>query len=226
MTKTALIIFAREPREGVVKTRLGPDLPASTVLALYKAFIRDVAAEALKASAHARFIFYDAGEEPVVFLEEFKEHFKLKRQEGVTLGERMHHTFRHCRKQGFNRMIIIGTDCVTISAKDINEAFGELEGHDCVLGPSLDGGYYLIGLQEPEEELFTGIEWGTSKVLAQTIQKTGDLRKITFLLREEMDVDTPGDLRELSRRVEGTDIAPCTQEATRLLPARNHPAGG
>ncbi len=124
----------------------------------------------------------------------------------------MHRAFTYCHKKHFDRIVIIGTDCLTITVKDIEQAFKKLGAYDCVLGPSKDGGYYLIGLKGPNARLFTGIKWGTSSVLEQTVRKAGRLKKKTFLLREKEDIDTVSDLKRLSKRIKDTNIAPHTQK--------------
>ncbi len=213
--KTALIIFAREPKEGKVKLRLCKDLPRPTVVRLYKAFTKDTLAAALKAKCDQCFIYYAGTGSSIPFLRLFEQRFRLKRQMGKDLGERMLRAFTHCSKQHFEKIVIIGTDCPELAAGDIEEAFRKLDAHDCVLGPAKDGGYYLIGLKVPDARIFKGISWGTSSVLEQTIRKVGQARKITFLLREREDIDILADLKRLARRIKNTDTAVHTQKVLR-----------
>jgi len=215
--KMALIVFAREPKEGKVKTRLCKDLPPPTVTQIYKAFVRDVLSIALKTHCDERFIYYVGTGFSIPFLRRAGKGFLLKRQMGKDLGRRMYKAFAHCQKQRFERIVIIGTDCVTLMTRDIERAFQKLEAHDCVLGPSKDGGYYLIGLKAPHRKIFSGVKWSTSLVLEQTLHRARQLNKKVFLLRSREDVDTVADLRKLSRRISGSGIAGHTQKVLKKL---------
>jgi glycosyltransferase A (GT-A) superfamily protein (DUF2064 family) len=86
--------------------------------------------------------------------------------------------------------IIIGTDCLSFRRQDICEAFHKLTDHDCVIGPSRDGGYYLLGLNRPQKNLFVGIEWGSEQVLRQTLRKIHRLGWRAHLLKKREDIDT------------------------------------
>lgn len=205
--KSALIVFAREPKDGKVKTRLCRDLPSSTVTRLYKAFIKDVLHVALQARCDERFIYYAGSGSSIPFLRRSENHFRLKRQTGKDLGERMCRAFLYGRKKQFERIVIIGTDCVTLTARDIEQAYQKLGSYDCVLGPSKDGGYYLIALKYPYSQLFKGIHWSTSSVLKQTLQKLRRLKKKAFLLSEREDIDTITHLKNLSRHTKNSSAA-------------------
>lgn len=217
-TKSALIIFAREPKDGKVKTRLARDLPVRAVTRLYKAFIRDVIKIALKVPCTERFLFYDAGTgSSIPFLRKAASGFRLKKQAGKDLGERMHKAFEHCHKNGFRRVAIIGSDCVTVNARDIETAFHKLSTHDCVLGPAKDGGYYLIAMSRPCGGIFRGVAWGTSAVLEQTLGNVRALGKTVFLLRQHDDFDEMDDLRAFSRAAKGVPVAMYTQKVLEKL---------
>ena len=217
-TKSALIIFAREPRDGKVKTRLARDLPVRAVTRLYKAFIRDVIHAALQVPCTERFIFYDAaGGASIPFLRKAAMGFRLKKQAGKDLGERMLKAFEHCHKKGFNRVAIIGSDCVTLTAKDIEIAFRELRSHDCVLGPAKDGGYYLIAMCLPCRGIFQDVAWGTSLVLAQTLDNARALGKKVYLLHRRDDIDKIDDLRSFCGVAKGFPAATFTQKILEQL---------
>lgn len=199
--KTALIVFAREPKWGKVKTRLARDLPKPYVLRLYKAFVRDVVRVARQTPCDQRFLYYAGHGASIPFLKRTARPFQFRRQMGADLGERMYQAFAYCRKRGFDRTVIIGTDCVTLTPQDITRAFRQLKKHDCVLGPSGDGGYYLIGLREPLRWLFSGICWGTQAVFRQTLSKLRKRKQAVGQLRCEHDVDVIDDLMKLRRRL-------------------------
>ena len=95
---------------------------------------------------------------------------RLLDQVGKNLGQRMHRTFVDLFAQGYQQVIIVGTDVPTLPLTVYQEAFAILSHSEVVLGPALDGGYYLIGLTRPTEDLFAGIPWSTDQVLAATRQ--------------------------------------------------------
>lgn len=194
---TTLIVFAREPVLGKVKTRLQKDLPASTVLRLYKSFLGDVLRTAAGVTCSRRVIFY-TGARSIPFLRRFKRDFSFSRQRGKDLGERMHRAFLQSQKRGSKKTVIIGTDVPDLQGKDIREALAKLETHDVVLGPCRDGGYYLIGLKKPDKRLFFGIPWSTDKVLQETLKRTQRLGKKICLLKQRNDIDTYADLKKSS----------------------------
>jgi uncharacterized protein len=188
---SALIIFAREPQLGRVKTRLKDNLPSLKIQQLYKAFIQDVCRMAGTIPC-PRFLFYTGAgtRDAVPFLSRFKKKFLLRRQSGRNLGRRMLGAFEFGAKEGYGQTVIIGTDCLTLSAKDVTRAFKTLARYDCVLGPAKDGGYYLIGLRRPNPELFTGVRWGSADVLRETIGRLQKCGLSFHLLPVKEDIDT------------------------------------
>jgi len=199
--KEALIVFAREPKEGKVKTRLLSDLSPRFVTRLYKAFLKDIFQMAQKVHCDERFIYYAGQSGSTPFLEKYRRKFRLRRQTGKDLGERMFRGFRFCLCHSFHKVIIIGTDCLTLFPKDIQSAYRALDHADCVLGPSKDGGYYLIGMKEPFSELFGQIDWSTSSVLKQTLKKAKQHKRSVKLLRLKEDIDTIASLRRLKKGI-------------------------
>ncbi len=215
----SLIIFAREPREGKVKTRLAKDLSKPVVLSLYKNFIKDVLIVAKKVSSQRRYIFYVGLSRSIPFLRSYQKSFILKRQFGKDLGERMLRAFLCAAREGAHSTIIIGTDCLTITAKDIEAAFAKLKTHDCVLGPSIDGGYYLIGLNKPCPSLFNDIVWSTEKVLDQTLKRAKSNNMKVALLSKKEDIDTISSFRKYAKKVVNSSEDSYTRRLikTRLL---------
>ncbi len=193
--KTRLIIFAREPQNGQVKTRLLKGLRAPEVTRLYKAFIRDIlnAAELVRCTEKA---IYYTGPKTIPFLSRFRKKIALFEQKGKNLGERMYDAFKESRKLGYEKTVIIGTDTPDIRPVHIQNAFRRLSDHDIVLGPSRDGGYYLLGLKRPYRALFDDIPWGTQHVLPLTLKKAKWLKKKVIELRPLEDIDTMSDLEK------------------------------
>ena len=195
MKKKAIVVFVREPEAGVVKTRLQKSgLSAEYVLNIYKSFIQDVVDVALEGGSDQVFIYSAFHKQRTHFLDMYKDRCVLRYQEGEHLGERMHNAFMDCFLDGFTDVVLIGSDCLMLRALDFAEAFASLDHFDCCLGPSDDGGYYLIALKEPHRKLFEEPEWGTERVFEQTIAKALFLDLDVEQLGAKRDVDTVEDL--------------------------------
>jgi rSAM/selenodomain-associated transferase 1 len=128
---------------------------------------------------------------------EERQGVRLLDQVGENLGQRMHRTFVDLFAKGYTQVIIVGTDVPTLPLTVYQEAFAMLGCSDVVLGPALDGGYYLIGLKQPAEQLFTGVPWSTDQVLAVTQQNAKALGLTVELTTAWRDVDTFADLQSL-----------------------------
>ena len=218
--KTALIVFAREPQEGKVKTRLSKDLPAKTVLSIYKAFIADTLETAARVRCDRCVIYYTHTADTIPFLRSFEGRFRLRRQTGADLGERMGRAFDDCQKERYDRAVIIGVDCLTLTPEEIESAFDQLNTQDCVIGPAKDGGYYLIGLKTPEKGLFTGIQWGGETVFESTLKKAEQLAKTVYVLENKEDIDTLEDLKTFADQIRNSDRALHTQQVLKELSYR------
>ena len=198
----ALAIFGRYPRLGEVKTRLQPFLGAETCLALHQSLLLDTV-ERTSCLSLQRFL-YLAGcsrKERQAFAEEqgLPLCLELGIQHGDGLGERLWKAYQEISTQ-CDRVIFVGSDSPTLPTAFIEKAFLELEHLPVVLGPAEDGGYYLIGLSQPRQDLFSDIDWGTGSVLEQTRAKLD--RDEYFLLPSWYDVDTVEDLTRLHRDLE------------------------
>ena len=110
------------------------------------------------------------------------------------LGEKLTHCFAQAFAKGSDRVVIIGSDCPYVSEADIAAAFTALTDHDVVIGPALDGGYWLIGLTKPRPALFKAINWSTETVLAETLTQAKSANLSVHRLRELSDVDNVIDL--------------------------------
>jgi len=196
--KRCLIIFAKEPLKNRVKTRLSKYLPASFSFLLYKAFIKDTVELASRVNCQTKIMAYDTeGRREARFLKKSAPGFRFFRQQGRNLGRRMHNAFCFARSIGATRTIIIGSDAPNLPPQLISEAFDKLHRNDVVIGPSMDGGYYLIGLKKPCPRLFEGIEWSFNTVLRHSIKRAKSLKIRTTLLKEWYDVDEAWDLERL-----------------------------
>ncbi|MGH9339750.1 MAG: TIGR04282 family arsenosugar biosynthesis glycosyltransferase [Acidobacteriota bacterium] len=201
-TLTALLIFARYPRLGRVKTRLAPVLDHQQRLELYESFLMDTL-ERTAGLSETRFLYLaDCSKNE---RDEFIARHRLagsicvRLQQGEDLGDRLWQAYQEMASRR-QRVIFIGSDSPTLPLDYVREGLKALKTIPVVLGPGHDGGYYLIGLSEPRRELFYGIDWGSSAVLNQTLAK---LEQHEFrLLPPWYDVDVPADLRLLEHQLE------------------------
>lgn len=187
MSRT-LIVFAKEPVLGTVKTRLKNCFSDRQLLGLYKAFVKDTLDIARNVRCKKRFLAFSSLTDPR-YLKSIGSDFELIEQRGRNLGQRMHNAFVYTKNGKPEKSIIIGTDSPTLPVKFIEKAFKRLDRHDLVLGPSSDGGYYLIGMKEPSSGVFKGMRWGSSGVLGNTLTAAKKLGKTTALIDPWYDVD-------------------------------------
>ncbi len=200
MNNSALVIFAREPKLGKVKTRLARDVGEAEALRLYKSFVRQTLKLASSLKNLDRYIYYAGSNASMPFLRQFKNRFILKQQRGGNLGTRMYNAFDHLFKAGYQKVIIIGTDCLEITKKDIQTAYKRLDRADYVLGPTYDGGYYLIGAKLAHRSVFQGITWGTKTVFNQTKAKIVRCGKSLKVIPKKSDIDYLADLQRFYRQ--------------------------
>ena len=199
----ALVIFAKAPIPGEVKTRLCPPLTPDEAATLHGSFVLDMLEGTKLAVAKLQLPFHRylacAPSSELVFFKimEERQDVRLLDQVGESLGQRMHHTFVDLFAKGYKQVIIVGTDVPTLPLTVYQEALTLLGKADVVLGPALDGGYYLIGLKQPAEQLFTGVPWSTDQVLAVTQQNANTLGLSVGLTTAWRDIDTIADLQSL-----------------------------
>ncbi len=194
--KRTLIIFAKEPEKGKVKTRLKKYFSEPQLLNLYKAFLKDTSQIADKVDCEEKILAFAATKKPR-YLKQVARDLKLYRQKGRDLGQRMYNAFVHTKDKRAGKTIIIGSDSPTLPAIIINRAFWKLDKCDVVLGPSIDGGYYLIGLKEPCSGLFKGVIWSSDQVLNETRKRARQLNKKVAMLDKWYDVDDSKTLARL-----------------------------
>jgi rSAM/selenodomain-associated transferase 1 len=197
------VIFAKAPIPGQVKTRLCPPLALDEAATLHGSFVLDTL-ERTKAAVATfklpldRYLACAPSSTHVFFkIMEERQGVKLLDQVGDDLGARMNRAFETLFAQQYTRVVIVGSDTPSLPLEQYKQAITLLDTHDLVLGPALDGGYYLIGLTRPIPDLFIGIPWSTDQVLKLTQEKAGELKLKTALLAPWRDIDTIGDLNAL-----------------------------
>lgn len=212
--QAALVIFAKAPIPGEVKTRLCPPLTPDEAATLHGSFVLDMLERTKLAGAKLQLPFHRylacAPSSELVFFKimEERQGVRLLDQVGEDLGQRMHRTSVELFAKGYKQVIIVGTDVPTLPLSVYQEALAILGRSDVVVGPALDGGYYLIGLTQPVEQLFTGIPWSTDQVLAVTQQKAETLGLSVGLTTAWRDVDTIADLKALITECQEDNMKP------------------
>lgn len=187
-------MFAKFPEAGRVKTRLAARVGVHKATDLYKGFLKDLI------HTHEHTDIYDFA--VALFPPDRKEDFAMitgvslrhviSQSEG-DLGEKLTHAFLE-NLQTYNEVIVIGSDLPDLTQKDIAQAFEALAHHDVVIGPTFDGGYYLIGMKAPHPELFTDIPWSTNTVFSLTEDRAKAAKLSVHILPVRRDIDTIEDL--------------------------------
>ncbi|ASC70418.1 2-phospho-L-lactate guanylyltransferase [Halomicronema hongdechloris C2206] len=191
-----LLIFARYPQPGQVKTRLIPALGPVAASDLYRRLAEHTLAQgrALSRYRPLSITLWFTGADAAAMTAWLGANIDYCLQPEGDLGYRLHWAFEAAFAQGYRRVIAIGTDCPQLDSSLLNQGFRALDHHELVLGPATDGGYYLIGLQRAVAALFQGIPWSTAAVHQQTVAAAEQLGLSHWQLRSLTDVDTPEDL--------------------------------
>lgn len=215
--------MTKAPKAGKVKTRLSPPLTATEAAGLNICFLRDLAesiAKTTKQSGAQGIGIYTPQGAEALYENILPPDFFLLSQRGNDFGERLLLAAEDLFKAGFAFLCLINSDSPTVAASSFTEAVRELAkpGERIVLGPSDDGGYYLIGLKQMRRRLFEDIDWSTEHVLNQTLQRATEIGVEVHKLPTGFDVDNRGTLRRLcdellSETQRSTSaVAPNTQE--------------
>ncbi len=189
-----LLVFAREPVAGRVKTRLIPKLGEAAATALYRKMLHDTLTIATQVAADRVELWVDRLDPTSELAARARDlGMSTRVQSGADLGARMHGAFVETL-HGARTAVLIGSDCPEYDAGYIAAAFDALERHDAVIGPARDGGYVLIGTKTAEPRLFRHVPWGTARVLAVTRDRLTQLQWRWHELPPKRDLDTPRDL--------------------------------
>ena len=192
MKKRAIIILIRNPVLGCVKTRLAMDIGNYNALKVYVSLL-NYTRRVTKCIDSSRLLFYS----------DFIDHsddwdnriYEKHLQSGSDFGEKMLNAFKIAFSQ-HQLVVIIGSDCFELTSEIINLAFHKLGTFDAVLGPAMDGGYYLIGLKSVYPQLFQNKSWSSNSVLSETINTLKVLNLSFYLLPTLSDIDTINDLKD------------------------------
>ncbi len=191
----AVVLMAKAPVAGRVKTRLCPPLEPRESARLYSCMLGDTAAEMAALTRVHRYFFIDRPESADALPDAPFRAFEPFPQRGRDLGDRMRNAAGTAFGHGARRVVIVGADSPSLSAGTVRSAFAELsDGASVVFGPSADGGFYLLGLTSPDERLFRGIRWSTATVLRTAAVRCRSLPAPFSFLPRGRDVDTVEDL--------------------------------
>lgn len=205
-----IALFAKAPIPGQVKTRLCPPLSFSEAASLYQAMLTDILEQHAACSGADRVLWYTPATAAGWFQHAARVGYELCAQQGADLGARMSHVFRVHAAQGYERIVLRGTDSPTLPLVRIASAFEALERVELVLCPDRDGGYNLIGLREPCDALFE-MELSTETVLERTLACARERGLGVEILPPHYDVDTAADLATLQKEL-SEDFTPHTMQ--------------
>ena len=190
MNKNLILVFVRNPELGKVKTRLAKTIGDKDALKIYTILLQ-----------HTESVLHKVSSDKVVYYsEEIQSNdlwdnalYQKKLQKGADLGARMQNAFETAFKDTPEKVVIVGSDLFDLNPNHIKEAFTALENHEVVLGPSLDGGYYLLGMKKMNPTVFKNKQWGTDSVLESTLKNLN--QQNVKLLEALNDIDTFEDLK-------------------------------
>ena len=193
-----LLVFAKQPVPGKVKTRLAEALGPEEAAGIYRTLGRRVV-DQVRAGPFRTVVYFDpptATDDVAAWIG--SEGLELRPQAPGDLGDRLDAAFREALGEA-ETAVVIGTDAPGVDAQGVDRAFCQLEVADVVIGPAADGGYYLLGLKSPTPELFREIPWSTSDVLPATLDRARGLGLDIAILPALEDVDTLEDYLRLEQ---------------------------
>lgn len=192
LKKNLLLILTRNPELGKCKSRLAAKVGNQAALEIYK-FLLDKTVAITQGLEVEKWVYYS--EE--IWADDIWDNtiYKKKLQKGADLGERMLNAFKDGFSEGYEQIIVIGSDMFHLSQSELEAAFSKFLDHDYVVGPAEDGGYYLLGMKTLTPKLFVNKNWGTDTVLTDTLN---DLKlESVGLLAEKNDVDYYEDIKDI-----------------------------
>ena len=216
-----LVIVAKAPRPGHSKTRLVPPLAADEGAALSRAFLLDTVTLGLSLNWESVWVVHPAGDGPLLEAM-LPRGVRCVQQTGNGLGAALRGVCDTCFADGCQRVVLIDSDSPTLPSAVLHAAEQQLATHNVAIGPSADGGYYLLALRQPQPALFDGIAWSTPAVYQQTLARAAELGLSVADIDEWYDVDTPADLARLEAdlRSQPPHVAVHTRSAVERFRAR------
>lgn len=212
MLKQTLLVVAKRPAPGQTKTRLCPPLTPDQAASLYDCFLRDTL-ETMRQVPDAQRVIGYLPEGAEAYFRQLAPEMGLSFQRGDSLGERLDHLLTGALANGAQKAVIMDSDSPTLPAAYLSQAFDLLDAADVVLGPTRDGGYYLIGLKQPQPHLLREVQMSTPHVLSDTLALAQATGLTVALLPAWYDVDTIADLHQLADEIANNPngLAPATR---------------
>jgi rSAM/selenodomain-associated transferase 1 len=215
----ALVIVGKAPTPGSTKTRLSPPLSPEQAAELYSGFLQDTVGLALGLGWDRVTLVYPPRPGAEQLLQALlPKTVCLLPQPGEGLGAALAGAFQHHLADGFTQVVLIGSDNPTLPGPLIESALRGLAEYDLVIGPSSDGGYYLVGMGQPHLGIFERITWSTDVVFQETLDRAVELGLSVFSVAEWYDVDSVAELYRLRNELAG--LPPGTAPATRRVLAK------
>lgn len=195
----ALVVMAKAPVPGTVKTRLVPPLTYEQAAELYRALLLDQLRHLRTIDSVERYLAYAPADVEAMMREFGGADYRYMPQRGAELGERMKNVFDDLWQRGHKRIALVGSDLPALPTQIICQAFERIAGDErrVVLGPSQDGGYYLVGMNQATPEIFENMIWSHDQVLAQTTARLNALNVSFTMLPIWYDLDSMEDLERL-----------------------------
>ena len=191
--KEAIIIFTRGPIPGQTKTRLQSFLTKNQCAEIHKNFLKDIKFTCEKLNRDI-FVFYTPEDKDNILKPILGCKFKYRIQKGNDLGEKMYNAINYVLSKKYKSCILIGTDIPYLKEDDLEKAFQNLKCKDIVLGPTIDKGYYLVGMNKATKSIFEKIEYGHGNVLDNTIASIKKSNLTCGLINKNVDIDEKEDL--------------------------------
>lgn len=198
MKKRALIIFQKNAILGKVKTRISVDVGDISAMEIYLELVRHTHQVCQEVDVPKFLFFSDFIPDDT---SEFGQEYAFEVQEGNDLGSRMENAFERIFSKGYEEIIILGTDCGELESRILADAFDLLEVNEVVIGPARDGGYYLLGLKQLNNDLFVDIPWSSEKVLFLTMEKLENQSRSYGILEILSDVDRIEDWKKIKDKL-------------------------
>ncbi|MBU4034571.1 MAG: TIGR04283 family arsenosugar biosynthesis glycosyltransferase [Proteobacteria bacterium] len=224
-----LILFTRYPEPGRTKTRLIPALGAQGAAALQRRMSEAIVIHMTEFAAQHPVVpeirYADGSQQAMETW--LSSNIPCRPQGEGDLGDRLCRAFAHAFAQGDRQVVIIGADCPTLTPALFAQAFAALNHKDLVIGPAMDGGYYLVGLSRPTPSLFSDIPWGSGEVLPATLKQAEGMALGTHILETLADVDRPEDLRHfipVQQQLENRLKQPGCYDISIIIPTLNEAA--
>jgi rSAM/selenodomain-associated transferase 2/rSAM/selenodomain-associated transferase 1 len=205
-----LILFTRPPVPGKAKSRLIPELGAEGAASLHRRLVLRTlrTAHQFCRQHNVDFEIRFAGHDPAPLRHWLGDSWSFRPQSVGDLGHRMSTALSESLSEGSPASVLIGSDCPGLSSNELTDAFNALKQHPAVFGPAADGGYYLVGLTQPQPRLFEAIPWGSNNVLALSLDRTRELGITSALVQLLDDLDRPEDLHAWNQRIHTEEANP------------------